>query len=200
MNESFLEEPIAQIVLYKEFDRELKRKGRTRHRNRPGKITVRISAENAAVFHNSRNTIMKSKFINECIEYINDEIRYTQPTLPLTVEVENKTNDMDITRVMKETIRDYVSGDIEESYHEFRKNSILAAALSLAGLAFLALIAFFTHFFSQFVFREFFVVIAWVLIWRAVELFFFENQSIRMKKYRLMQLYFAEFVTTNTTE
>ncbi len=180
-----------QKTLFKEFDKTLR--GKIHPRDRMAPVSVRLYIENDTLFYSSLNTIARTKFVNDWVDFLKEETRYSPPFAPLTVEVENKSDHAEITDTLKQIVQENVIGAIQESHRELNRNLILAAFLSIAGLLCLGFIALFSLFVDQFIFREFFVVIAWVLIWRAVELFFFDASSLRLQKYKLMQLYFADY-------
>jgi len=63
----------------------------------------------------------------------------------------------------------------------------------LVGIVILVLINLITYFTEHPAFRELFVVVSWVFIWRFVELFFFERIKLRFRRMKLLQIHMAEY-------
>ncbi|ULQ61088.1 hypothetical protein K7I13_07500 [Brucepastera parasyntrophica] len=93
--------------------------------------------------------------------------------------------------IIKELINKNIKREIDNTLKENRRNKRAAGILTLLGMAVFSVSNIFPYFKDNRALNELFVIVTWVLVWRAVELFFFNRNSLKTR--RLVQIYTAEY-------
>lgn len=81
-------------------------------------------------------------------------------------------------------IRQYYSERSYISASELKRNNIIVYLLSISGVLVLILALFLEYKVANLIWAEVIDIVAWVLLWEAVDISFFENRSLRIKNHR----------------
>lgn len=126
------------------------------------------------------------------IDYLERAIAYITIKSPVNIEVSAERNAREKVRKLKELVMGNVYTRLIAANRDLRRNTLIAIGLAFFGLLLLALQVFITNSFDSPVGNEFLLVICWVFLWRAVEIYFFDGQK-KVDYLKLMQLYLAEY-------
>ncbi|QQO10028.1 hypothetical protein [Breznakiella homolactica] len=131
---------------------------------------------------------------NEIIEYLKREIEYIPIINNLSIEIEMPPQK---TEILKQLINKKLRREIDNLLKENKRKKRTAGILTFFGLAVFSIYTIVPYFRDRAALNELFVIMSWVLIWRAVELFFFERAGNNLKRRRLLQIYSADYKRKN---
>ena len=115
---------------------------------------------------------------SETAEFLEHSIKHLRPDTPLHIEIEGQCIDAEERILYEKAIRSYYHAEFSETVRNIRKNTIQTVTMTFA----LALIL--TNRAAQSVFLEMIDVVAWVFMWEAADIFFFQRSTLRMKRLR----------------
>ena len=133
---------------------------------------------------------------DEVINYLEKQLYHVPPFFPVKVELRIKQtseeNFFNIEKLIKHAIQDILF-DIEINLAKMRRNSVL---LIIAGIIPLSFRQIFSTLTTRYALSELFLVMAWVFMWKAVEILFFSRPDLTKRKSRLRRLLKAEYFFT----
>ena len=134
----------------------------------------------------------KAKISEGLIKYLSAEAGKIQLKNPLKIIIRVPENLVSKTNPVRKLINASINEKLHKINKKVKRTNIFTFILALLGLLFIGstqIIHLLERFYSL---QEFVIVMSWVFMWKAVELFFFERIKIMRKKKILMQIYFAQ--------
>jgi hypothetical protein len=95
--------------------------------------------------------------------------------------------------LLKALVNREIERKVEASRLRDRRQKNAAVFLAILGLVVFSFINLSPALEGRPPIREFFVIVSWVLIWKAVEIFFFKRAATSRRKLRLLFLHGAEY-------
>ncbi len=142
---------------------------------------------------------LSDKFINkDIISYLEDRAKYVPAFEKLTILVESPY--VSIMDELHSGINAELKKRLSDIEYELRKDLGESALLFLAGAISFIFETFFAIGFQSKVLDNLMVIVCWVFIWRAVEVFFLERRDLRKQKRKLLQLYLADYEYSGTNQ
>lgn len=113
------------------------------------------------------------------------------------VEIRFRTDNAD-GDAAKKAVKDYITDEYRDAKKAIRRNTVLSLIMTACGIAILALLFALSYFFDNAYVDTVLEIAAWVFIWEAVDIFFFERSKLKAKRMILLKLYSAEISVTST--
>lgn len=141
-------------------------------------MTVKDDSDFLSVF-SENDTPVISTGVADFIEYSTNAIH---PKEKLTLKIHSNCIDDREKVLYKEAIKEYYTEKYIANERELKRNNVIAFFLTLAGVLVLALKIFFEYRVSSLIWSEVVDIVAWVLLWEAVDISFFGNRALRIKR------------------
>ena len=121
-------------------------------------------------------------------EFIENEARPAKPGERFTLRIHSSCIDAAEKVIYDKAIRKYYEEKDAANERELRRNNVIALLLLAAGILVLAFAVFFNAKMETLVWSEVIDIVAWVLIWEAVDVMLFRNNELRVNKHRYRAL------------
>ena len=103
------------------------------------------------------------------------------------------------TESVESLIKDNIREQLLKTNKKLRSKNRYSIVLACIGMLCIAFTQVFQFLARRYSFNEFVIVISWVFMWKAVELFFFERAVLMKEKRILMKLLYSEVVFHNSS-
>ena len=145
-------------------------------------MTVNDDSNFLSVFSQSETPVIST----EVADFIENSTDSVLPKEQLTLRIHIDCIDDREKELYKKGIKEYYNEKSIANARELKRNNIIAALLTILGIFVLVLQLFFEYKLSNLIWSEFIDIVAWVLLWEAVDISAFENRSLRLKKQRYL--------------
>ena len=157
-----------------------------------GRQLVKIHVSDDSNFLSPFSTDGLPMLSSETAEFLEHSIKHLRPDTPLHIDIEGQCIEAEERILYEKAIRIYYHAEFSETVRNIRKNTIQTVTMTfLAALTF-ALALILTNRAVQSVFLEMIDVVAWVFMWEAADIFFFQRSTLRMKRLRYFNLIQAD--------
>lgn len=142
----------------------------------------------------------RAKINEDIIDYLMDEIKNIPKNSSLIIAVkvfEEITLKIDfIEKMIKENINEKLLG----INRRIKKTNRRALVLTIIGMVLIGITHIFRFFEDMYSLNEFVIVMSWVFMWKATELFFFDRAKKTREKIELLKIYHSEMVLEKCSE
>jgi hypothetical protein len=135
-----------------------------------------------------------AKINDEVIGFLAKETESTPLHSEFIVQVRMREKTETGQRAAEDSIKNAVFNELKKTETSLKKIMKKSVILVFAGIFPLALQQILSVTAPRFVLKEFLLVMAWVFMWKAIELLFFERPQYIKRKIRLRKLGMAKFV------
>ncbi len=161
-------------------------KKRTLKRDTDGRVIINMSVksdENFLSEFTSGDAPVISSDVADFIENATDEVLLGEP---LTLSVSSRCIEKDEREIYKGAVKEYYVQKYIANERELKRNRIVVIALSILGILVLMANIIFDYTVGGRIWTEVIDIVAWVLIWEAVDIGFFGCRQMRIKKCRYL--------------
>ena len=138
----------------------------------------------------------RSRIVREdIVAYLRNRAKYVPALDRLVVNV--ALRGPETLHELADAVRNATRDAILYTHNELKQIKKLYTLLFVLGVLTFVAKTFVTGFFKNAGVNEIFLIIMWVFVWRAVELFFFERGTIVRENMRLIQLHEARYVAAD---
>ena len=143
-------------------------------------------------FSVEKNNFGSGRINNDIIEYLFNEVE----NFPLknSVEIHVRMPVLFKREFIEKLIKDNIGEQILKINKKLFRKDRSSIVLAVFGMLLIAFTQVFQFLASRYSFKELIIVMSWVFMWKAVELFFFERVAILKEKRILLKLYYAHIV------
>jgi hypothetical protein len=127
------------------------------------------------------------------IEYLLGEIPDPPMNGKIVIEVAMPSINDEKLNHLKTLINNHVQQAIEKILLENKKHNFSTFLLTVFGMVVISIINIFPNMVDRYFLHELLIIVSWVFLWRAVELFFFMRANNNLQKVKLIRLYSAEY-------
>jgi hypothetical protein len=175
----------------KTLQRILEKARKTAARSPEHEIDLAVSGSIYDDLSGARNP----KLREDILAYLRNRAKYVPPLDRLVVNVASRGPETphDLANAVRSATRDAIL----YAHNELQQIKKLYTILFVLGVLTFVVKTFVTSFFKNAGVNEIFLIIMWVFVWRAVELFFFDRGTIVRESMRLVQLHEARFVAAD---
>lgn len=142
-------------------------------------------------FSSARNP----KLREDILTYLRNRAKYVPALDRLVVNV--ALHGSETLQELANAVRNATRDAILSAHSELKQIKKLYTLLFVLGILTFVAKTFVTGFFKNAGVNEIFLIIMWVFVWRAVELFFFDRGTIVRENMRLIQLHEARYVAAD---
>ena len=142
-------------------------------------------------FSSARNP----KLREDILTYLRNRAKYVPPLDRLVVNV--ALHGPETLQDLRDAVRNATRDAILYTHSELKQIKKLYTLLFVLGILTFVAKTIVTGFFKNAGVNEIFLIIMWVFVWRAVELFFFDRGTIVRENMRLIQLHEARYVAVD---
>ncbi len=135
------------------------------------------------------------KLREDILTYLRNRAKYVPPLDRLVVHV--APHGPETLHDLANAVRNATRDAILYAHNELQQIKKLYTLLFVLGVLTFVVKTFVTGFFKNAGVNEIFLIVMWVFVWRAVELFFFDRGTIVRESMRLVQLHEARFVAAD---
>lgn len=135
------------------------------------------------------------KLREDIVAYLRNRAKYVPPLDRLVVNV--ALRGPETLHDLRDAVRNATRDAILYAHNELQQIKKLYTLLFVLGVLTFVVKTFVTGFFKNAGVNEIFLIVMWVFVWRAVELFFFDRGTIVRESMRLVQLHEARFVAAD---
>ena len=175
----------------KTLQRILEKARKTAARSPEHEIDLAVSGSIYDDLSGARNP----KLREDILAYLRNRAKYVPPLDRLVVNVAPRSPETlhDLADAVRSATRDAIL----YAHNELQQIKRLYTILFVLGILTFVVKTFVTSFFKNTGVNEIFLIVMWVFVWRAVELFFFDRGTIVRESMRLVQLHEARFVAAD---
>ena len=130
---------------------------------------------------------------DEVINFLERQMDHVPPFIPVTIELRLKERNEEKLKRIEESIKAELTKktfEIDIAIAKMRRNGVL---LVIAGVIPLTFRQIFSALTSRYALTELFLVMAWVFMWKAVEILFFNRPELAKRKMKFRRILKAEF-------
>jgi hypothetical protein len=155
---------------------------------------IKLCINNDTELYNSFSNIKNGygKINDDVIDYLKNETEDIPKRhgVIITLELCEKTSEkMEIIEKLIKTKIEEKIRKVNEKVKKINRNSCI---LALLGMILIGATQVFQTLEKRYAFNELIIVMSWVFMWKAVELFFFERVSLIKEKAILMKIYYSK--------
>ena len=141
----------------------------------------------------------RSRIVREdIVAYLRNRAKYVPPLDRLVVNV--ALHGPETLQDLRDAVRNATRDAILYTHSELKQIKKLYTLLFVLGILTFVAKTIVTGFFKNAGVNEIFLIIMWVFVWRAVELFFFDRGTIVRENMRLIQLHEARYVAADFSD
>lgn len=122
----------------------------------------------------------------EVAEFIEHVAAASKPNERLTLRIKSNCIDEKEQVLYKTALEEYYRQKYAANEREYRRNKIIVAALTFAGVLALAFRIIFEYVFAGSIWSEVIDIFAWVLLWEAVDIGVFGNRTRKLDRLRYL--------------
>lgn len=122
----------------------------------------------------------------EVAEFIEHGAAAAKPDERLTLRIKSNCIDEREQSLYRRAIEEYYKQKYTANEREYRRNRIIVAVLTLAGVLALAFRIIFDYFVGSSIWSEVIDIFAWVLLWEAVDIGVFGNRTRKLDRLRYL--------------
>jgi hypothetical protein len=165
-------------------------------KNNPNKTRVTLRINDLGDLYNRFSITNNSGKINdEIINYLRMESENVPKPNSLIITIKANENLKGKIELIEDLIRENIKNKITKLTEQIRKANRNFFVLSLVGMVLIGITQIFQVAERRYSFNEFMIVMSWVFMWKAVEIFFFERIKLIKEKAILGKIYFSEIIT-----
>jgi len=173
---------------YSELENKIEK--RTKNRN---EYSIQLSIDDENDIYNKYSLNGNTQIKNEIIDYLEEQVKYVSIAHSITIQVEYKSKNQSTISILQMLIKDKLEDRLSILYQEIHsklRETILFVILGLISFFLLSIVGRIT---SSRTIKEILLIICWVFIWKAVEIYFMERRKLVSERLKLMKLYFAKY-------
>lgn len=158
-------------------------------------MTVKDDSNFLSVFSEKDTPVIST----EVADFIEHSTTSVNPKERLTLKIHSDCIDDQEKALYREAITEYYTEKYIANKRELKRNNIITLLLTVMGVTVLALAILFEYRMNSLIWYEVIDIVAWVLLWEAVDISAFGNRALRIKqKYCLAYLSMkVEYVPLN---
>lgn len=157
-----------------------------------GRQLVKIHVSDDSNFLSPFSTDGLPMLSSETAEFLEHNIKHLRPNTPLHIKIEGQCIDPQERILYEKAIRSYYHAEFAEIVRNIRKNTIQTVTMTLLAALTFAFALILTQRDMESIFLEMIDVVAWVFMWEAADIFFFQRSALRMKRLRYFNLIQAD--------
>jgi len=119
-------------------------------------------------------------------DFLEDSTHSLLPNEKYVLTIESNCIDETEKILYERAIKEYYTERYVVSERELKRNRIIAGALSLSGMAVLGVSILLDVYFNHLLWSEMINIVAWVLLWEAVDIIVFQSRSLKMKRLKYL--------------
>ena len=119
-------------------------------------------------------------------DFLEDSTHSLLPNEKYVLTIESNCIDENEKILYERAIKEYYTERYVVSERELKRNRIIAGALSLSGMAVLGVSILLDVYFNHLLWSEMINIVAWVLLWEAVDIIVFQSRSLKMKRLKYL--------------
>jgi hypothetical protein len=138
------------------------------------------------------NALNITRIDNDLIEYLMNEVENIPLRDNIRINIRVKKDMVNKVTAIEKLIKDDVKLKIDLLNKDIKKLQRNSFILALFGMVSIASTQFSQLFENTFAFRELVIVMGWVFMWNAIELFFLDRVKKNRNKIKLVKMYYSE--------
>jgi len=175
---------IKQRKLRKEID-QLKTT-KLFQRDEKGRVLITMLVKDDSHFL-SEFSKTETPIISDAVaDFLEDSTHSLLPNEKYVLTIESNCIDETEKILYERAIKEYYTERYVVSERELKRNRIIAGALSLSGMAVLGVSILLDVYFNHLLWSEMINIVAWVLLWEAVDIIVFQSRSLKMKRLKYL--------------
>lgn len=175
---------IKQRKLRKEID-QLKTT-KLFQRDEKGRVLITMLVKDDSHFL-SEFSKTETPIISDAVaDFLEDSTHSLLPNEKYVLTIESSCIDENEKVLYERAIKEYYTERFVVSERELKRNRIIAGALSLSGMAVLGVSILLDTYFNHLLWSEMINIVAWVLLWEAVDIIVFQSRSLKMKRLKYL--------------
>ena len=142
--------------------------------------------------------LSRRRISQEIMNHLEENAKYVPLYKPLLINVTmpHHTIDTDLLKTIELMIERSLTKRIIDLTVNIKQTKILSTLMVLFGLiAMMISILLSERFLNLFIINEVFYISSWVFTWKAVEGFLFDLRKLTEQKYKLLQIYSADYIS-----
>lgn len=171
---------------FKRVEDELARADKNRKLAEDGRVILSMTVKNDEQFLSPYSSTSTPIISAEVAEFIEHAAEAALPDERLTLKVRSDCIDEREKNTYKNAIVEYYKQKYVANEREYKRNRFIVVMLAVLGVIFLAAEMVFTALIDSFVWSAVIDIVAWVFLWEAVDIGFFENRKLKLKKLRYL--------------
>lgn len=156
-------------------------------RDEEGRVVVELTVLHDDDFLSDFSAGNRPVISSEVAEFLNERVSAYPPQEPMNLKIYSKCIDSEEQTVYSAALKEYYVRHYIENKREMRRNAILSAIMAAVGILVLV-VAISFHILEIPVVSEVIDIFAWVFLWEAVDMFFFQRSVLRRERTRCLRM------------
>ena len=170
-----LRKEINQLMTTKLFQRDEK-----------GRVLITMLVKDDSHFLSEFSKTETPIISDTVADFLEDSTHSLLPNEKYVLTIESNCIDETEKILYERAIKEYYTERYVVSERELKRNRIIAGALSLSGMAVLGVSILLDVYFNHLLWSEMINIVAWVLLWEAVDIIVFQSRSLKMKRLKYL--------------
>lgn len=158
-------------------------------RDGEGRIIIDMTVKDDSDFLSKFSVTQTPVISGEVAEFLENSTHSVRPNEQLTLRVKSDCIDDTEKRVYKEAIKEYYAERYRANERELKVHNWIALTLAILGVVVLAFAIFWEYKVQSVLWAEVIDIVAWVFLWEAVDIKFFQTREMRIKRKRYGALF-----------
>lgn len=159
-------------------------------RDEEGRIIVNMNVKDDSDFLSVFSSTSTPVISGDVAEFLENSTRFTPANEELSLHIKSDCVDDDEKKLYRAAIKEYYTEKYHANEKELRFYNTLALFLAIFGVIVLALAIYLGYVVDTALWSEVIDVVAWVLLWEAVDIKFFKSRELLVtrRKYRALSM------------
>jgi hypothetical protein len=187
-----------QISKFKEADKEVLKIEYEEYDEDEDYAVIDLEISQESDIYQKFTMLSRRRISQEIMNHLEENAKYVPLYKPLLINVTrpHQTIDGDLLKTIELMVERSLTKRIIDLTVSIKQIKILSTLMVLFGLtAMMISILLSERYLNLFIINEVFYISSWVFVWKAVEGFLFDLRKTTEQKYKLLQIYSADYVS-----
>ena len=176
---------------YRQLDKEILKDANYFSENEDD-VIIDVKVDNNTQLFSDYNYDNKKTLHKDLCDYLWENTKLVPSNKDLTINIYDRSTVTE--NQIEKAIKNHYRREYKHAKNKLEKINIFTLSCLIVGILFLAALVFLHEAINNYYVDIIFEIIAWVLIWEAVDRFFLERPSIKRQCKRIQKLYSAKVV------
>lgn len=185
-----------QLSKFKEADKEVNKIKYEEYDEDEEYAVIDLELSGEQDIYQKFSMLSRKRISQEIMNHIEENAKYVPLYKPLLINVKfpNQLVEAELLKTIELLVERSLIKRINDLSIQIKQTRIISTFMVLFGLLTMTISIFLSEdYLNVFMLQEIFTIASWVFIWKSVEGFAFEQRRTSLQKYKLLQIYSADY-------